>query len=66
MLRVRNFFAVVFVSRLNVIPLLLNKPTKAPARANGISTEFKYQNWLENWKNYEVKAKKASLLLLLT
>ena len=32
------------------------------ARANGISTEFKYQNWPENCKNYEGKAKKASWL----
>ena len=30
MLRVRNFFVVLFVSLLNVIPLLLSKPTKAP------------------------------------
>ena len=30
MLRVTNFFVVVFVSQLNVIPLLLNKRTKAP------------------------------------
>ena len=30
MLRVTNLFVVVFVSQLNVIPLLLSKPTKAP------------------------------------
>ena len=30
MLRVTNFFVVVFVSQLHVIPLLLSKPTKAP------------------------------------
>lgn len=30
MLRVTNFFVVVFVSQLNVIPLLLSKRTKAP------------------------------------
>ena len=30
MLRVRNFVVVVFVSQLNVIPLLLSKPTKEP------------------------------------
>ena len=30
MLRVTNFFVVVFVSQLNVIPLLLNKRSKAP------------------------------------
>ena len=30
MLRVTNFFVVVFVSQLNVIPLLSSKRTKAP------------------------------------
>ena len=30
MLRVTNFFVVVFDSQLNVIPLLLSKPTKVP------------------------------------